>query len=362
MKREGRRRSEDKEEETNADEASLWVCPPKPRLPRVLGLQLVGRLDLLELGHGPHRGRVLAARSLGVAEGAVERGHGRRGVAVEGGGVGRNGGQLRRALAAANVVGALRVVAGVGGRLLRRRAGELRLGRGVGRGWRQRVHGRVALGGGRGLAALALALAVVMLELRMLLLLLRLVLRRVEPRRAGARQVGLVVRPHGVLDAGMGIVGVVHGDVAAGVARERRGDGVDAAGAVVGAGLQRVRELRRELERMRALALRLAVEREMLLLLLVVMVVLVLELVVAVGRRRTAGRRRRGSNGRHGRGRGVAGSRDGQRRRIVSRWLAVGVASLRVSLRVGEPLRIVHGGLAGQKGPRPRRGVSAGCG
>lgn len=172
-----------------------------------------------------------------------------------------------------------------------------------------------------------------------------------------------MVRPHGVLDAGMGIVGVVHGDVAAGVARERRGNGVEAAGAVVGAGLQRVRELRRELERMRALALRLALEREMLLVLLLVMMVLllVLVLVVAVGRRRTAGRRRRGSNGRHGRGRCVAGSRDGQRRRIVSRCLAVGVASLRVSLRVGEPLRIVHGGLAGQKGPRPRRGVSAGC-
>lgn len=232
----------------------------------------------------------------------------------------------------------------------------MRLGRGVGRRWRQRVHGRVALGGGRGLAlADAAGVAVVMLERRGLLLkllllllllmlllqwLLLLVLWRVEPRRAAsARQVRLVVRSHGVLDAGVGIVGVVHGDVAAGVAREGRGDGVQAAGAVLGAGLQRERELRRELRQLGVgVGVRVGVR-------LVVMLAL-LVLVEAVGRRRSARRRRRGSNGRQGRGRGVAGSRDGQRRRIVSRWLAVGGASL-LSLRVGEPLRIVHGGWTG---------------
>lgn len=103
--------------QTNADEAALWVCSPEARLSRVLGLQLGGRLDLFELGHRLHHGGILAARGLCVAKGAVERGHGRRGVAIVG--VGGNGGQLGLAT---NIVRAARVV-GVGRRLLRGRAG-----------------------------------------------------------------------------------------------------------------------------------------------------------------------------------------------------------------------------------------------
>lgn len=84
----------------------------------------------------------------------------------------------------------------------------------IGRGGRKGLHGRVSLGGGRrflrgmeiggttrdGASARSRA-------------------------RAGARELGLVMRPHGVLDAGMGIVDVLHGDVAGDVST--LGDGGD---------------------------------------------------------------------------------------------------------------------------------------
>ncbi|KAH6604021.1 hypothetical protein Trco_007467 [Trichoderma cornu-damae] len=159
---------------------------------------------------------------------------GGRGITVVGaGGVGGHGGQLLLALRAAAVERAVGVVAGAGRRVLRGRGGVLGSGLwGVGRRGRQRVHGRVSLGGGRGRV---------------------LVLRRVEAAGAGSRQVGLVMRPHGILDAGVGIVGVVHGDVAAGVGGERRGGGMEAAGAAVVVSAQ-PRERGLELERERELA------------------------------------------------------------------------------------------------------------
>lgn len=105
---------------------------------------------------------------------------------------------------AARVVGALGLVVGLPrGRLPLHRPGVLGghgVLLGVGRGGRQGLHGRVSLGGGRGL------------------------LRGMQAGGpTAARLLMLVMRPHGVFDAGVRIVDVLHGDVAADVSTLRGG-------------------------------------------------------------------------------------------------------------------------------------------
>jgi hypothetical protein len=179
---------------THADEASLGISSSKGRLVVGLGPQLGNSPDLLELGHralGELHLRDGSTRRLGIGrEGHIVGRYGRGGVAVLGG-VGGDGWQLL-ALLSTGEVGALRVFAGLGGRLsLLGRAPVRRRLWCVGGGRREGVHGRVSLGSNGGL------------------------LRRMQRAAArAARGMGLVMRPHGILDASICVLSVLHGDVA----------------------------------------------------------------------------------------------------------------------------------------------------
>ncbi len=205
---------------THADEAAFGIGSPEGRLGVNLGLEVCRGPNPPKLGDGAlvlHRRDTFGR--LGIHKGAVHWDQRRR-VVVHGGRVWVDGGQLRRGLlAAGGVVGALLlllllllrvllrgIVVGAGGRLARR---GLLLGRelagagglgAVGRGGRHDLHGRVALGGGRGLLLLELC-----------------------GRAGGRREVVLVMGAHGVLGArgqgSVGIVRVVHGHVAVTVAK-----------------------------------------------------------------------------------------------------------------------------------------------
>lgn len=195
--------------DTYANEAAFGVGATEGRLGIDLGPEVGRGPQLLEFGdgapsncHGGHR----ATRRLGIqVKSSIEVGDCGRGITIltVGRRVGRNGGKML-ALLATTIIGRLRVVGLAGGRLPLGWAGELadgaRLG-GIGRGGGQRLHGRVSLGGGGGL------------------------LRRVQVDGTATREVRLVMRPHGILDAGVGIVGIMHSDVAVAVAHVGGGNG-----------------------------------------------------------------------------------------------------------------------------------------
>jgi hypothetical protein len=199
---------------TYTDESTFWVCPSKRRL----GIDLwskVGRgpnpptLRHRSLPHVRDDGLDRPAGRLGiVSESAIELRNSRRRVAIVTPDVRRDGGKLRRRWSTGGIVRALGVVLGRGlpgrrlplGRRIRELARATSL-RSVWRCRRQGLHGRVSLGS-RGQ-----------------------LLRGVQPSGATARQVRLVMGSHGILHARVGIVSVLHGDVAVAVAELGRGDG-----------------------------------------------------------------------------------------------------------------------------------------
>ena len=203
---------------TYADEAALRSGPAERRLGIDLGSQIVGGPDSRELGdlwlrRGARTDAVGYVPSWGFGVAAVraveELGRRRRliGVVL---GVWHHAGYLLLLVVlgggAARVVGALALALGVvvglpRGRLPRHGPAVLG-GHGVlgavGRRGRQGLHGRISLGGGRGF------------------------LRGMEAGGpTAARQLVLVMGSHGVFDAGVRIIDVLHGDVAADVSTLR---------------------------------------------------------------------------------------------------------------------------------------------